>query len=127
MRQSKALKRPAHNPEIGYHLVDGEYRVIGFEGEGADNPAYGTREKAHQAAKRNGREGEVWDVVGVHVAGIMSAIFQLGVDLQLDGESAQKLVQACQRNGIETAAEVVQEIREAEEKAIYSSRMLLKG
>ena len=125
--KKKAPKRPEYNPEIGYHLVDWEYRVIGFEAEGQENPAYGSREKAKKAARRYGREAEVREEVGVHVAGIVSAIFNMGVDIQMDGESALKLVKACERNGIETEAEVVGEIRAEEEEAIYSSRRILKG
>jgi len=121
------MKRPKYNPVIGYHLVDWEYSVIGPRGEGDLNPAFGSKEKAKKAAERYRREGEVREVVAVHVAGIVSAVFNMGVDIQLDGESAKRMVRACKRNGIEIDEEVEREIREEEEEAKYSCRRLLKG
>ena len=113
-----------HNPIIGYHAIDKTFTVIGPPGTLLD-PAFGSEERAREAAKRYGQEkyflmaGELW------LGGVLGVVLDDVGDIQLDGLCAQRLVRACQRNGIAVNQAVVKTIDAKEEEPKYSSRQIL--
>lgn len=121
------MRRPRHNPIIGYHVVDRMYRVIGAPGTEM-NPAFGTKARAREAAERYGKKkAEIGDVVALHLAGALSVIFHDVGDIELDGQSAKRMVKACRRNKIAVDRGLAEKIREDEKEPVYSSRQLLKA
>ena len=89
------------------------------------NPVFATEDKAREAAKRYGREksflmaGELW------LGGVLGVVLDDVGDIQLDGLCAQRLVRACQRNGIALNQAIVKTIDAKEEEPRYSSRQIL--
>ena len=63
----------------------------------------------------------------MHLAGLLSVIFLDVGDIQLDGESARRLVDACRRNKIAVDRALEDEIETEEKEPVYSSRQLLKA
>jgi hypothetical protein len=116
--------RVKYNPIIGYVLVDRDYCVIGPAGTLID-PAFASKARARQAARRYGREGDVHEVGALHLAGVLSVIFHDVGDIQLDGQSAQRLVEACRRNGIAVNGAAAGQIDVEEREARYSCRQIL--
>lgn len=119
------MKKPRYNPIIGYHIVDKTYRVIGPPGTKMD-PAFGTKARAQQAAERYGKKNFIGTVIALHLAGLLSVIFHDVGDIQLDGESAKRLVEACRRNNIQVDRSLEDKIEAEEKEPVYSSRQLLK-
>lgn len=113
-----------HNPLIGYHAIDLKMSVMGPAGTEL-NPAFATEAKAREAAKRYGQEqyflmaGELW------LGGVLGVVLDDVGDIQLDGLCAQRLVRACQRNGIAVNQAMVKTITTKEEEPKYSARQLL--
>lgn len=114
------------NPIIGYHIVDKNYCVMGPAGTALD-PAFASEARARQAARRYGREKEVHEVGALHLAGVLSVIFHDVGDIHLDGQSARRLVEACERNGIKVNPAAVRRIDAQEQEAKYSCRQILTG
>jgi hypothetical protein len=118
------MRKLKHNPMIGYHAIDLSMTVIGPKGTQFD-PAFATEDKAREAAKRYGQEkyflmaGELW------LGGVLGVVLDDVGDIQLDGLCAQRLVRACQRNGIAVNQVVVKTIDAKEEEPKYSSRQIL--
>ena len=113
-----------HNPIIGYHAIDLAMSVMGPPGTEL-NPAFATEGKALESAKRYGQEknflmaGELW------LGGVLGVVVDDVGDIQLDGLCAQRLVRACQRNGIAVNQAVVKTIDVKEQEPKYSSRQIL--
>jgi len=118
------MKKLKHNPIIGYHAVDRDYCVIGPPGTLLD-PAFGSEDKARQAAKRYGMGKKLHLVGALHLGGVMGVIFHDVGDIQLDGESAQRLMNACQLNEIAVNPIAVQHIDPEEQEPKYSCRQIL--
>ncbi len=112
------------NPIIGYHIVDKNYCVIGPPGTQMD-PAFASEARARQAARRYGLEKEVHEVGALHLAGVFSVVFHDVGDIHLDGQSAQRLVEACQRNGIAVNLAAAKRIDVEEKETRYSCRQIL--
>jgi hypothetical protein len=115
-------QRRADNPVIGYLLVDRAYRVLDPRG-GQQDPAFGTPAAARAAAARLGCGDKVAGVEALHLAGLLS-VLQDGGDIQLDGLAAQRLVAACQAQGLAVADRLSIDPTVAD--ALYSSRRLLR-
>jgi hypothetical protein len=119
-----AMRKLKHNPIIGYHAIDLTLSVMGPAGTEL-NPVFATEDKAQEAAKRYGQEknflvaGELW------LGGVLGVVLDDVGDIQLDGLCAQRLVRACQRNGIAVNQAVVKIIDVKEEEPKYSSRQIL--
>ncbi len=110
------------NPLIGYPVVNGRYEVINRRDRrlGLWQPG-GVR---CQRAERYGRRGEVKEVVGLHLYGLLGVICNEEGDVQLDGMAAKRLVEVCraqQRKVWPLAVNV------DEQEAVYSSRAMLRG
>ena len=120
------MKKPRYNPIIGYHVVDKMYRVIGPPGTKMD-PAFGSKIRAREAAERYGKKNDIGAVIALHLAGAMSVVFFDVGDIQLDGESAKRLVDACRRNNIAIDRGLKEKIRKEEKEPVYSTRQLLKA
>jgi hypothetical protein len=112
-----------HNPLIGYHIVDSTYRVIGPPGTKLD-PAFGSEAQAREAAEAYGRGAEVYAIVGLYWEGLLGVLRQ-GGEVVLDGEAAQRLVQAATSRGRRVNSRVRDQITVSETRAVYSSRELL--
>jgi len=117
-------QRRAHNPVIGYLLVDRAYRVLDPRG-GQQDPAFGTPAAARAAAARYGRASEVARVEALHLAGLLRVIFDDVGDIQLDGLAAQRLVAVCRAQGLAVADSL--SIDPTVLEACYSSRRLLRA
>lgn len=113
-----------HNPIIGYHAIDKTFTVMGPPGTLLD-PAFGSQERAREAAKRYGQEKHFLMPGELYLGGVLGVVLDDVGDIQLDGQSAQRLVQACQRNGIAVNPKVVKDIDIAEQEPKYSSRHIL--
>lgn len=118
------MRKLKHNPIIGYHAVDLSMTVIGPKGTQLD-PAFATEDKAREAAKRYGQERYFLMAGELHLGGILGVVFDDVGDIQLDGLCAQRLVRACQRNGMAVNQAVVKTIDVKEEEPKYSSRQIL--
>jgi hypothetical protein len=112
-----------HNPLIGYHIVDNTYRVIGPPGTKLD-PAFGSAERAREAARAYGRGAEVYAVIALYLDGLLGVLRQ-GGDIVLDGEAALRLVRASQQRELQVNPGVCGQIVASEAKTVYSSRELL--
>jgi hypothetical protein len=118
------MRKLKHNPIIGYHAIDLTMSVIGPAGTEL-NPAFATEDRAREAARRYGQEkyflmpGELW------LGGVLGVVLEDVGDIQLDGLCAQRLVRACQRNGIAVNQAVIQTIDAKAEEPQYSSRQIL--
>lgn len=89
------------------------------------DPAFATEGKAREAAKRYGQEKYFLTAGELHLGGILGVVLDDVGDIQLDGLCAQRLVRACQRNGMAVNQAVVKTIDVKEEEPIYSSRQIL--
>jgi len=118
------MRKIRHNPVIGYIAIDKNYAVIGPLGSLLD-PAFGSEGQAREAAKRYGQEESFLMVSELHLGGILSVIFEDVGDIQMDGESAQRLVYACQRNGIPLNQKAIKNIKKTELEPKYSCRQML--
>jgi hypothetical protein len=118
------MKKIKYNMLIGYHALDRDNRVIGEQGTQGD-PLFSTEERAREAGERNGRDKREVHTGGLYLAGLLSVILDDVGDIQLDGVSAQRLVEGCQWNGIDVMESERRRIEVREERAIYSSRRLL--
>ena len=113
-----------HNPIIGYHAIDKTFTVMGPPGTLLD-PAFGSEERAREAAKRYGQEKHFLMAGELYLGGVLGVVLEDVGDIQLDGQSAQRLVKACQRNGIAVNPTAVQDIDLKEQEPKYSSRQIL--
>jgi hypothetical protein len=86
---------------------------------------YGTEEKAKAAGKRYRKAEQEVHTGGLYLAGLMSVVREDVGDIQLDGVSAQRLVEGCLWNGIGVDENERKRIEVGEERAVYSSRRLL--
>lgn len=116
-------RRRADNPVIGYLLVDQAYRVLDPRG-GHQDPAFGSPAAARAAAVRYGRSQAVARVEALHLAGLVSVLAD-GGDIQLDGLAAQRLVAACQAQGLTVDGSLSSDPTVVD--TIYSSRRLLRA
>jgi len=120
------MRKLKHNPIIGYHAIDLTMSVIGPAGTEL-NPAFATEDRAREAARRYGQEkyflmpGELW------LGGVLGVVLDDVGDIQLDGLCAQRLVRACQRNGIAVNQKAIKDINVKEQEPKYSSRHILSG
>ena len=113
-----------YNPIIGYCALDKDRCVIGPPGTKLD-PAFETEEKACQAAVSYGWKARQVKAMALYLGGILGVVFEDVGDIQLDGGSAQRLIDACEQNGIEVKDSEKASIRAEEAEPIYSSRRLL--
>lgn len=113
-----------YNPIIGYHAVDKNFCVIGPPGTLMD-PAFGSEDRARQAAKRYSLEKNLHLVGALYLGGVLGVIFDDVGDIQLDGLSAQQLVDACRRNDIAVNLATIKRINIEEQEAKYSCRQIL--
>jgi hypothetical protein len=113
-----------HNPIIGYHAIDQTFSVIGPPGTLLD-PAFGSEEQAREAAKRYGQEKHFLMAGELYLGGVLGVVLEDVGDIHLDGQSAQRLVKACQHNGIAVNPTAVQNIDVQEQEPKYSSRQIL--
>jgi hypothetical protein len=120
------MRKIKHNPIIGYHAIDKNFSVIGPPGTLMD-PAFGSEDRAREAAKRYGLEKDFHLAGALYLGGVLGVIFDDVGDIQLDGQSAQRLVEACQRNGIKVHLAAVEPINVQEQEAKYSCRQILTG
>ena len=112
------------NPIIGYLMVDANYQVISPPGEKRD-VAFGSEERAWQAAAEYGVQEEVGLVSGLHLEGILSVVWDDVGDIYLDGVGAKRLVTACQRRGIKVKGKARWGIKRQVRAPIYSSRVIV--
>ena len=112
------------NPIIGYHAIDRNFSVIGPPGTLMD-PAFGSEDGARQAAKSYGLEKDFHLAGALYLGGVLGVVFEDVGDIKLDGQSAQRLVEACQRNGIAVNLTATQHIDPSEQEAKYSCRQIL--
>jgi hypothetical protein len=113
-----------HNPVIGYLLADETYSVIGPPGESID-PAFYSREDALRAAEVYGRQDDVHEVVALYLEGVMNVVFHDVGDIRVDGRTAQRFVEACDRRGVQIGAGYRRKIDPCVRETIYSCRQLL--
>ena len=118
------MRKLKHNPIIGYPAIDKSHSVIGPPGTLLD-PVFASKDKAREAAKRYGQEKNFLMAGELYLGGILGVIFDDVGDIQLDGESAQRLVEACQVNGIKINEKVVKSINVEELEPKYSCRQIL--
>jgi hypothetical protein len=118
------MRKLKHNPIIGYHAIDLTMSVMGPAGTEL-NPAFGSEERAREAAKGYGQEKYFLMAGELYLGGVLGVVLDDVGDIQLDGQSAQRLVNACQRNGIAVNQTAVQEINVKEQEPKYSSRHIL--
>jgi hypothetical protein len=118
------MKKIKYNPIIGYHAIDKNFCVLGPPGTLMD-PAFGSEDRARQAAKRYGLEKDFHLAGALYLGGVLGVIFDDVGDIQLDGQSAQRLVDACQRNGIPINLAAAKHIDQTEQEAKYSCRQIL--
>ena len=118
------MRQIKHNPIIGYHAIDKTFSVIGPPGT-LLVPAFASADKAREAAKRYGQEKDFLMAGELYLGGVLGVVLDDVGDIQLDGQSAQRLVEACQRNGIQVNLAAVKEINVQEEEAKYSCRQIL--
>jgi single-stranded DNA-specific DHH superfamily exonuclease len=118
------MRKLKHNPIIGYHAIDLTMSVMGPAGTQL-NPVFASENQAREAAKRYGQEkdflmaGELW------LGGVLGVVLDDVGDIQLDGLCAQRLVKACQRNGIAVNQTAIKDIDVEEQEPKYSSRQIL--
>lgn len=113
-----------HNPIIGYHAIDKTYTVIGPPGTLLD-PAFGSEDSAREAARRYNQENQFLMTGELYLGGVLGVVLDDVGDIQLDGQSAQQLVKACQRNGIAVNQKAIKNIDVEEQEPKYSSRRIL--
>jgi len=89
------------------------------------DPAFGSEDRARQAAKSYGLEKDFHLAGALYLGGVLGVIFDDVGDIQLDGQSAQLLVEACQRNGIAVNQTTAKRIDIEEQEAKYSCRQIL--
>lgn len=118
----KVETEEADNPVIGYLLVDSQARVFDPTGRGID-PAYGSEAKARQAG--GGQPGV--RPVALYWGGVANVVWGDVGDIQLDGEAAQQLVRACQRQRVAYDRQQAATIRGDDATPRYSSRALLQA
>jgi hypothetical protein len=118
------MKKLRHNPIIGYHAIDKTFTVIGPPGTILD-PAFGSEERAREAAKRYGQGKHFLMAGALYLGGVMGVVFHDVGDIQLDGESAERLVKACQLNEIAVNPIAIQDIDPKEPEPKYSCRQIL--
>jgi hypothetical protein len=118
------MRKLKHNPIIGYHAIDKTFTVIGPKGTLLD-PAFASKERAQEAAQRYGQEKHFLMAGEIYLGGILGVVLDDVGDIQLDGLCAQRLVRACQRNGIAINQAVIKTIDAKEEEPTYSSRQIL--
>src|SRR6266511_469442 len=109
------MRKIKHNPIIGYHAIDKNFCVIGPPGTLMD-PAFGSEDRAREAAKRYGLEKDFHLAGALYLGGVLGVIFDDVGDIQLDGQSAQRLVEACQRNDIPINPRITEQIDVAEQE-----------
>ena len=112
------------NPIIGYHAIDKTFSVIGPPGTLLD-PAFASADKAREAAKRYGQEKDFLMAGELYLGGVLGVVLDDVGDIQLDGQSAKRLVKACQRNGIAVNQKAVKEIDVEEQEPKHSCRQIL--
>lgn len=118
------MRKLKHNPVIGYHAIDKTFSVIGPPGTLFD-PAFASEDRAREAAKRYGQEKDFLMAGELYLGGVLGVVLDDVGDIQLDGQSAQQLVKACQRNGISVNPKVVKDIDVDEQEPKYSCRQIL--
>ncbi|MCP4601049.1 MAG: hypothetical protein GY847_11075 [Proteobacteria bacterium] len=118
--------KEAHNPVIGYLLVDHTYTVVRPPGT-LTSPAFYSRKEALEAAEAYELRGRVHEVVELHLQGVMSAVLEDESDIVVDGRTAQRFVRACEQRGWSVNQEMCQEIDERVRDMAYSCRRLLPG
>ena len=118
------MRKIKHNPIIGYHAIDKTFSVIGPPGTMLD-PAFGSEDRAREAAKRYGLEKDFHLAGALYLGGVLGVVLDDVGDIQLDGQSAGRLVEACQRNGIAVNQTAVKDIDLEEQEPKYSCRQIL--
>jgi single-stranded DNA-specific DHH superfamily exonuclease len=118
------MRKIKHNPIIGYHAIDKTFSVIGPRGTLLD-PAFGSEDSAREAAKRYGQEKDFHMAGALYLGGVLGVVLDDVGDIQLDGQSAQRLVEACQRNGIAVNKTAIKDIDIEAQEAKYSCRQIL--
>jgi len=118
------MRKLKHNPVIGYHAIDKTFSVIGPPGTLLD-PAFASEDRAREATKRYGQEKDFFMAGELFLGGILGIVLDDVGDIQLDGESAKRLVKACQRNGIAVNPKAVKDIDVEEQEPKYSCRQIL--
>ena len=118
------MRKIKHNPIIGYHARDKTFSIIGPPGTLLD-PAFGSEDRARDAAKRYGREKYFYMAGALYLGGVLGVVLDDVGDIQLDGQSAQRLVEAGQRNGIAVNQTAIKDIDIEAQEAKYSCRQIL--
>jgi len=118
------MRKIKRNPIIGYHAIDKTFSVIGPPGTLLD-PAFGSEDRAREAAKRYGQENNFHMAGALYLGGVLGVVLDDVGDIQLDGESAQRLVNACQLNEIAVNPIAVQHIDPEDIEPKYSCRQIL--
>jgi hypothetical protein len=118
------MRKIKDNPIIGYHAIDKTFSVIGPLGTLLD-PAFASAERARQAAQRYGQEKDFLMAGELYLGGVLGVVLDDIGDIQLDGQSAQRLVSVCQRNGIAVNPKAVKDIDVEEQEPKYSCRQIL--
>lgn len=120
------MRKIKHNLLIGYYAFDEGNNVIGPKGTKQDL-LFATEERAMAAGKKYGKANAAVYTGGLYLGGLLGIVLDDVGDIEMDGISAQRLVEACQWNGIEVVESERKRIRKEEEQAVYSSRRLLGG
>jgi hypothetical protein len=118
------MRNLKHNPIIGYHAIDKTMSVMGPTGT-LLCPAFATADKAQEAAQRFGQENDFLMTGELFLGGILGVVLDDVGDIQLDGQSAQRFVYACQRNGIALNQRTIKNIKFKEQEPKYSCRQML--
>jgi len=119
------MRKLRHNPIIGYHAIDKTGTVMGPQGT-LLAPAFATADKAQEAAQKYGGKDEFLMTSEIFLGGILGVVLEDVGDIQLDGESAQRFVYACQRNGIPLNQQAIKNIKIKEQEPKYSCRKMLR-
>jgi hypothetical protein len=118
------MRKLRHNPIIGYHAIDKTGTVMGPPGT-LLSPAFATAEKAREAVQQYGLDADFLMTTDLHLGGVLGVVLDDVGDIQLDGESAQRFVYACQRNGIPLNQKSIKHIKLKEPEPKYSCRKML--
>ena len=118
------MMQQAHNPVIGYVIVDKTRHVIGPPGITID-PVFHSKKNAIAAAEKYGRKEDIHDIVEEYLEGIFNVVIRDEGDIMLDGQSAQRFCKACKKRGLRPNKKLADTVNLFEKENKYSARELL--